>query len=39
MAQNKKEQYSTWENAETFEMFSSFGLEDVKFRGPFEGYR
>ncbi len=35
----KMEKWSAWENTASFEMFTSTGLEDVSFRGPFEGYR
>jgi len=35
----KQEKLAAWENASSFEMFASTGLEDISFRGPFEGYR
>jgi|GEM_PF-2040254 len=35
----RQDKWADWENTATYEMFTSTGLDQVSFRGPFEGYR
>ncbi len=34
-----RQKWAEWENTGKFDMFTSEGMEEVTFRGPFEGYR